>query len=531
MSNNCDDPNIIPPNGTAKQVKGKTGSRNRKPLPNTTSATNVTVSGGKVNPSSNNATDTAASQAALAAAAGGGGGGGSPAVAGGKVKASSTPPGAVQPTAQVNPQTQTPTVEKPQVNQWTQPKTEHGRINGEKIEEKDPCNGQEKKSEEFKPRTIYPFNKVTQTESGHVTETDDTPGSERVSFFHRSGSNYEYFPNGDVIHQNVRDNYIHVFRDNYVHLGGYSTVTIDKGLKILVNSDEDDNTPEKNVNFDIHISGNANVNIYVHKGNMNVSLAEGDLNMRVNKGDVNILQDQGNYNHTVGGDYNLEVVGHMHTVVGGNVIHEIGGNRDERIDGEFDQKYLTNPSGYYAEYLEGAKRVYVSGNQIVQVAGNSDESAKIKTEKYSNTMTVDIYGYGMIRAGGTLDVTSGTDLTLHSSGTMLIKSFANMDIFSSIDGISPMKLYSAASFEFVAENYALIRSSSDKIELKAPQNIKTITPKLYIPETETAPRFGRDPKPINDKDPYLNKVTDAKTTNTYLKNNKKPWVPTNTKNK
>ena len=322
-----------------------------------------------------------------------------------------------------------------------------------------------------------------------------------------------------------------MFRDNYVHLGGYSTVTIDKGLKILVNSDEDDNTPEKNVNFDIHISGNANVNIYVHKGNMNVSLAEGDLNMRVNKGDVNILQDEGNYNHTVGGDYNLEVVGHMHTVVGGNVIHEIGGNRDERIDGEFDQKYLTNSAGYSAEYLEGSKRVYVGRNQIVQVAGNSDESAKIKTEKYSNTMTVDISGYGMIRASGTLDVTSGTDLTLQSSGTMLIKSFANMDIFSSIDGISPMKLYSAASFEFVAENYALIRSSSDRIELKAPQNIKTITQKLYIPETETAPRYSRDPKPINDKDPYLNKVTEAKTTESYLKTNKKPWVPTNTKNK
>ena len=78
MSNNCDDPNIIPPNGTAKQVKGKAGSRNRKPLPsttNTTPATNVTVSDE------------------------------SPVVAGGKVKASSTPPGAVQPAAQVKSQT------------------------------------------------------------------------------------------------------------------------------------------------------------------------------------------------------------------------------------------------------------------------------------------------------------------------------------------------------------------------------------------------------------------------------------------
>ena len=52
--------------------------------------------------------------------------------------------------------------------QWVQPETEYARKNGEDIEGKDLYPNQEKKSKEFKPVSIYPFNKCFQTESGHV---------------------------------------------------------------------------------------------------------------------------------------------------------------------------------------------------------------------------------------------------------------------------------------------------------------------------------------------------------------------------
>ena len=38
----------------------------------------------------------------------------------------------------------------------------------------------------FKPE--YPYNKVTETESGHIFEVDDTPGYERISTWHKSGA-------------------------------------------------------------------------------------------------------------------------------------------------------------------------------------------------------------------------------------------------------------------------------------------------------------------------------------------------------
>ena len=34
----------------------------------------------------------------------------------------------------------------------------------------------------------YPFNRVNQTESGHVIEVDDTPNGERINIQHMSGS-------------------------------------------------------------------------------------------------------------------------------------------------------------------------------------------------------------------------------------------------------------------------------------------------------------------------------------------------------
>ena len=47
---------------------------------------------------------------------------------------------------------------------------------------------------EYAPK--YPYNNVMETESGHVKEYDDTPGHERITERHKSGTNYEITPNG-----------------------------------------------------------------------------------------------------------------------------------------------------------------------------------------------------------------------------------------------------------------------------------------------------------------------------------------------
>ena len=44
----------------------------------------------------------------------------------------------------------------------------------------------------------YPFNRVNQTESGHVIEIDDTPNGERINIQHMSGSFIEMHPDGPI---------------------------------------------------------------------------------------------------------------------------------------------------------------------------------------------------------------------------------------------------------------------------------------------------------------------------------------------
>ena len=43
--------------------------------------------------------------------------------------------------------------------------------------------------------TVYPYNNVVETESGHLLEFDDTPEAERIQLAHRNGSFQEWFPN------------------------------------------------------------------------------------------------------------------------------------------------------------------------------------------------------------------------------------------------------------------------------------------------------------------------------------------------
>lgn len=62
---------------------------------------------------------------------------------------------------------------------------------------------------------VYPFNDVTETESGHVIELDDTPSAERIHIYHRAGSFQETHANGSFVQKTVNDHYRIVLRDDH----------------------------------------------------------------------------------------------------------------------------------------------------------------------------------------------------------------------------------------------------------------------------------------------------------------------------
>ena len=74
--------------------------------------------------------------------------------------------------------------------------------------------------------SVYPWNRVVETESGNIIELDDTPGAERIHIAHRSGSFIEVHPNGDVVVKDVKKKYEIVMSDNHLYIMGESHITV-----------------------------------------------------------------------------------------------------------------------------------------------------------------------------------------------------------------------------------------------------------------------------------------------------------------
>lgn len=116
----------------------------------------------------------------------------------------------------------------------------------------------------------YPYNHVTESESGHTFEVDDTEGAERIHQYHRSGTFDEIHPDGTQVTKVVKDRYTVVAGNDYIHVTGNCNITVSGDANI-------------------HIEGNANTQV---GGNHKEEVA-------------------GNYEVKVGGTYKVESGGRM----------------------------------------------------------------------------------------------------------------------------------------------------------------------------------------------------------------------------
>jgi hypothetical protein len=88
--------------------------------------------------------------------------------------------------------------------------------------------------------TQYPHNHVTETASGHVIEIDDTPGSERIHVWHKSGTFYEMHPDGKMVTRIegtnttvvIEDNNLHVDGNHNIYVAGTQTINVDGNVEI-----------------------------------------------------------------------------------------------------------------------------------------------------------------------------------------------------------------------------------------------------------------------------------------------------------
>jgi len=84
--------------------------------------------------------------------------------------------------------------------------------------------------------SLYPYNHVFMSESGHVMEFDDTPNSERVHIYHKSGTYTEIDSNGTEVKRIVGDKYEVLERNGHLYVKGTADVTIDGNHNVKINN-------------------------------------------------------------------------------------------------------------------------------------------------------------------------------------------------------------------------------------------------------------------------------------------------------
>lgn len=72
----------------------------------------------------------------------------------------------------------------------------------------------------------YPYNHVTQTQSGHVIELDDTPSNERLRVYHKAGTYIEVNKDGRLVVKSANDAFNVVVGNNTVYVSGSVNVQI-----------------------------------------------------------------------------------------------------------------------------------------------------------------------------------------------------------------------------------------------------------------------------------------------------------------
>ena len=166
----------------------------------------------------------------------------------------------------------------------------------------------------------YPFNKVFETESGHVQEFDDTPGYERINTYHRSGTFSEIDPMGTQVNYIVGDNFVIMEKNGCVHVSGELNITVDGNANIYSRTDAN-----------IHVEQNATIKV---GNNADIGVAT-DLTLAVG-GDMKVK---------VAGDYSIQAANIYTKSDGVSDTQAVGAlsikGAETNIESEGDANYLS----------------------------------------------------------------------------------------------------------------------------------------------------------------------------------------------
>lgn len=248
----------------------------------------------------------------------------------------------------------------------------------------------------------YPYNRVKETESGHVEEWDDTPGYERIQWYHRSGTFTEIDHNGTTVNRIVGDHYQIVDRNGYISISGDANVTVTGNVNIYCQS-----------NASIQVEGSAEIN---SGGSISLGAAK-DINLNAG-GNVNISSRKG-INLTAKNDINQTSQSGAIFLTSNDIISAVAANA----------VYVTSEN----------KQVFIKAKTNV---GIQSESSDVDIKAYNNAL--------LSAYGGNLDLYSG--------------SVASLSATSSININAGLHLRQYAGANMTLKTYGFLRTQASAID-------------------------------------------------------------------
>jgi len=213
---------------------------------------------------------------------------------------------------------------------------------------------------------LYPYNHVFESESGHITEVDDTPGAERTFRQHKTGTYEEIVADGTKTTKVIGNNFEIIMNDSNVYVGGNVNLTIGGTVRHLV---------------------------------------------------------KGDYHLEVEGNYTQKIHKNMRTKIGAG---NIGGNLEEEINGTHSFNITQSVKGRIGEDVN----VTTEGDEERINNGFYSLTAKSDIDAFTTGGTIRLNAFGSIFAectSGIVAVTSGTTLHMQSATAMTIKSETTID--------------------------------------------------------------------------------------------------------
>ena len=218
---------------------------------------------------------------------------------------------------------------------------------------------------------VYPYNHVFESESGHITEIDDSPGAERLYREHQTGTFEELLPDGSRTIKIMKDNYEIVIGQENIYIKGAQNITIEGTVRELI------------------------------------------------KGDY-IQEIEGNFFQKIHKNHRIKVGAKKDPITG----EGIPGNREEEITGNFGYSIGQSVRGWTGEdvdnFIVGKETRTINGTLAINVVGDINVttlSSMVQTAKTDFAFST-VSGIVSMKSGSTLNIKSGAAMTIFAEGTL-----------------------------------------------------------------------------------------------------------------